>query len=59
MIGLKESSRLMYSNTHLKFRETLPLSVPYSDSESKFSNISANFRPNSKKFWGVYWAIDL
>ena len=25
MIGLKESFQLMYSNTHLKSRETLPL----------------------------------
>ena len=27
MIGLKQSFRLRYSNTHLKSRETLPLKV--------------------------------
>ena len=27
MIGLKERFRLMYSNTHLKSRETLPLTI--------------------------------
>ena len=27
MIGLKESFRLMYSNTHLKSHETLPLTM--------------------------------